>query len=288
MKHIVAILTAALLIAGLVGCKKSKAADPEMQAFIDMTLSNLVLVEGGTFIMGDAGREVTDENGNTNHQFWTGDADTHPAHKVTLDSYSIQKHEVTYGEYDYFSKVTERELHKTIALGNVYRGPDYPVWGITWQGAKEYCDWLGEISGLPFDLPSEAQWEYAARSRGLNVPFATDNGLLNFGRNYAGENAPWHPEPPGTYPPNPLGIFDMSGNVSEWVKDWYSWNYYQNSPEKNPQGPKSGSEKIMRGFGVVGSSDFKQLYRRAERSLSDKDDTGIRCVINRPDPVTKN
>ncbi len=286
MKIIASILAAVLLITGLGGCNISKAADPEVQAFIDKTLSNLVFVEGGSFMMGDAGREVTDERG-TYHAFWTGDADTQPAHKVTLDSYSIQKYEVTYGEYDNFSKVTKRDLFKKDYIGDKDRAPEIPVIGLPWQDAKDYCDWLSEISGLPFDLPTEAQWEYAARSRGLNVPFATDNGLLDKGRNYRGKGSPWHPQSPGTYPPNPLGLYDMTGNVSEWVKDWYAWDYYKHSPPNNPQGPEKGSQKILRGSDVIGTAAFKLLHRRREVLPNTVDGGGIRCVVNRIEPTTQ-
>ncbi len=129
-----------------------------------------------------------------------------------------------------------------------------------WQEAKDYCQWLGNVSTLPFDLPTEAQWEYAARSRGGKVYFATNNGYtqLQGGHYYDPEleryveytheeaNAARGIENVDAYPPNPLGVFGMSNQISEWVNDWYSPTYYQNSPEFNPQGPGSGTEKVLR------------------------------------------
>lgn len=284
MKHYVLFFLVAIMALGLGGCKKNKVIDPQMQAFIERQLANLVFVEGGTFMMGDAGREVTDEYG-TRHRYWTGDPDTVPAHEVTLDSYSIQKFEVTFEEFDFFTKVTNRPIFKDYALEEPFRSPEIALAGVTWNQAKEYCEWLADVSGLPFDLPTEAQWEFAARSRGLNVGFATDTGELDLGRNYAGANSPWHTDPPGTYPPNPLGLYDMTGNAAEWVKDWYQWNYYEHSPGVNPQGPITGEEKIMRGSHVVGSSEFKLLYRRRQAPPESTDGGGIRCVVNLTIPI---
>ncbi|MDA8137524.1 MAG: SUMF1/EgtB/PvdO family nonheme iron enzyme [Desulfobacteraceae bacterium] len=251
-------------------------------------VQNLVFVEGGAFIMGDAGAEFTDEDGQKIFSFWTGDADTKPAHKVTLSSYSMMKYEVTYQDYDLFCKLTRHTLAREKSIGDPSRAPELAAAAIPWQDAKDYCLWLGEVIGLPVDLPTEAQWEYAARSRGMNVGFATDNGKIDFRRNYRGEGAPWHPQAPGTYPPNPLGLYDMTGNVCEWVDDWYASDYYQHSPELNPKGPDKGSQRIMRGFGVIGSPEFNLLYRRKVRPPESTDGAGIRCVVNAPAPVKAN
>ncbi len=284
MKKVIALLVAVLLVPSLSACR-SEEDEQKVQALVKRTLENLVFVEGGSFTMGDAGVTYTNEYGREVFRYWTGEPDTKPAHKVTLDSYSIQKYETTYEDFDLFSNVTGRELIDEDALGDPDRTSEKPVWGVPWQPAKDYCQWLSEESGLPFDLPTEAQWEYAARSRGLNVAFATDNGKIDIGRNYRGKGSPWHPDPPGTYPPNPLGLYDMTGNVSEWVNDWYDQDYYASSPEKNPQGPASGNLKIMRGFGIIGSVEFNALLRRKERGPESTDGAGIRCVINTPQPV---
>ncbi len=286
MNRAIAVVIILFITSSLISCK-NRISEEKKKAIREKIAQNLVFVEGGTFMMGDAGAEFTDENGEKFFSYWTADRDTQPAHKVTLDSYSILKFEVTYGDFDLFCKSTRREILEERALKEKRRGPSYPIWGCTWQDAKEYCLWLGEVTGLPIDLPTEAQWEFAARSRGLNVGYATDNGKLDPGRNYRGKNSPWHPEPPGTYPPNPLGLYDMSGNVFEWVNDWYVSNYYEKSPELNPQGPEKGTLKIMRGFDVLGSTEFNILYRRAERKPESKDGAGIRCVVNLPEPATE-
>ncbi len=284
MKTIISLLLAVLLVPSLSACR-SEEDEQKIQAVVKRTLENLVFVEGGSFTMGDAGVTYTNEYGREVFRYWTGEPDTKPAHKVTLDSYSIQKYEVTYEELDLFSKLEGYEYVRAKSLGHYSREPNMAVWGVPWQPAKDYCKWLGEETGLPFDLPTEAQWEYAARSRGLNVAFATDNGKIDFDRNYAGKKATWHPSPPGSYPPNPLGLYDMTGNVWEWVNDWYDQDSYANSPEKNPQGPEKGHEKIMRGAGVVGSAEYKVLFRRRPDPPTSTDGGGIRCVINNPQPV---
>jgi formylglycine-generating enzyme len=286
MKNLLALAATTLVLTGLLSCREH-LNEAQKKALYDKTTAGLVFVEGGTFMMGDGGAEFTDKNGRKFKSYWTGDRDTKPAHKVTLDSYSMMKYEVTYKDFDFFCKLKGRKQTREKSVGHYSRKPDMSVWGAPWQDAKDYCQWLGDETGLPMDLPTEAQWEYAARSRGRNVGFATDNGKLDFRRNYRGEGAPWHPQPPGTYPPNPLGLYDMTGNVCEWVDDWYASDYYRHSPELNPKGPDKGTKKIMRGFGVIGSPEFNLLYRRKERPPESTDGAGIRCVVNLPTPVEK-
>lgn len=97
-----------------------------------------------------------------------------------------------------------------------------------------------------------------------------------------------HAEPPGTYPPTPLNLHEMTGNVSEWVNDWYQWNYYQASTELNPQGPQTGKNKVLRGFSIVGDAGLKIIYERMSRKIDYNSGTGIRCALNSPAPVTSN
>ncbi|MGB4073998.1 formylglycine-generating enzyme family protein, partial [Pseudomonas sp.] len=108
------------------------------------------------------------------------------------------------------------------------------------------------LSGAPVDLPSEAQWEFAARNRGQHVIYPTDTGTLDFGRNYPPRTDEMHVpvHPVGSFAPNPLGLYDMAGNAKDWVNDWYDPDYYPNSPLDNPKGPETGLYKIMRGHGV--------------------------------------
>lgn len=262
---------------------KKKVEEPEIlsvskemvQSLLKENLANMVYVKGGSFMMGDGYDEETGLP-------WTIGRDNKPVHKVTLGSYYIGKYEVTYREHDIFATVTGKEP-SLIWLDRLnLRKPEIAA-GVSWYDAKDYCQWLGERTGLPFDLPTEAQWEYAARSRGEDVYAATDNGNIEPERNYPGHirNA----LAPGQFPPNPLGIHDMSGNVIEWVNDWYDPDYYQNSPEKNPQGPEGGQLKIKRGGSFLESPEGGNVYTRQELSPeTDYKNVGFRCVLNVSDP----
>lgn len=251
----------------LSGCGESADISEAEQRVIDHTLKSLVFVEGGTFTMG--------------HPQFTKTVE------VTLDSYSIQAYEVSYWEFDTFAEATGSRKPSQRSFGKPSRQPENPAWGLTWYDAQKYCHWLGELTDLPFELPTEAQWEYAATSRGTSrALYATDDGTQDWGRNYrGGPNTPWHPEPSGTYPPNPLGVFDMTGNVPEWVLDWHDKNYYEKSPGINPQGPKTGTTKIYRGGSVGGTQRYNVLYRRSPGLKPDDKQGGVRCVVNQPQVI---
>jgi sulfatase modifying factor 1 len=203
---------------------------------------SLRLIKGGTFEMGDWGTESGAPY----------DIDTYsrPVHKVTLDSFSMMAYKVTYDDFDVFTDATGNERINMGRIHVSYRAPKRPA-GVSWYGAKAYCQWLGTLTNLPFDLPSEAQWEFAARSGGKQILFATDNGKIERPRNFPNEWQHGEKKPPlpdvGSYPPNPVGLYGMSENTGEWVNDWFDENYYKRSPEKNPSGPEKGTEKVQRG-----------------------------------------
>jgi formylglycine-generating enzyme required for sulfatase activity len=269
----------------LSSCSGQPDAD-DVRALLEKTLQNMVFVKGGTFMMGDSGGTYVDKHGNRRTvSAWTGYRDNKPAHKVTLDSYYIGKFEVTYGEYDIFTKLTGRPLRLKWRQGRASREPNIPVGVPNWYAAKAYCTWLSKVSGLPFDLPTEAQWEYAARSRGRRVPYATDNGRLDPERNYNKAHpvlARGQAKPTGSHPPNPLGLYDMHGNVAEWVNDWYDRHYYHHSPVLNPRGPKTGKKKLWRGGGNFGTQAYNTVYTRADRPPTHDGGgaIGMRCVLN--------
>jgi formylglycine-generating enzyme required for sulfatase activity len=144
-------------------CSSQTKATPEQQQIINQAKANFVFVKGGTFVMG---------NRNVQHA---------TEHQVTLDSYSISKYETTFKEFDIYSELNEKEK-----LASYYRdlkgfGQNYGAKWMNWHQAKAYCQWLGTQFNLPIDLPTEAQWEYAARSRGLNIEHATDSGKIEGG-----------------------------------------------------------------------------------------------------------
>ena len=261
-----------------------KNIDAKVRALVDETLKNMVFVKGGSFMMGDYVHIPISEG--RYPAYWSHGMDSKPAHKVALDGFHIGKYEVTFREYDIYTHATNRPplAPRALKVKMPYRQPDKPAIEVTWQMARNYCHWLGHLTGLPFELPTEAQWEYAARSRGRYVGFATDTGLADIGRNFPPFERYGHPV--GKYPPNPLGIYDMSANVDEWVLDWYAEDYYQHSPEKNPKGPESGTKKVIRGGSYRESPGGSTVYsRKAVTPDTDLSTLGFRCVINQPTPI---
>ena len=187
-----------------------------------------------------------------------------------------------------------------------------------WYDAEKYCNWLGKVSGLPFALPTEAQWEYAARNRGQFIIAGTNNGVLemegiNRGINISGAldredfarkmgltGGTMVALPVDSYPPNLLGLYDMAGNGYDWIKDWYDPDYYKYSPVVDPQGPEKPVfkrredidstaekyQKVLRGAGLSGP--FNGLTVARFKSSPDTNvtfATTVRCVINNPQPV---
>lgn len=166
-----------------------------------------------------------------------GDADELPVHEVCLDSFYIGKHEVTQNEYQ----------NTTGNNPSLYRGNQLPVESTSWHDATWFALRLSELSGRHYRLPTEAQWEYAARSAGAEQLYAGGGDFRSVAwiKDKAGR---------GTYlvgqkNANSLSVHDMSGNVWEWCSDWYSPNYYHNSPRSNPPGPLIGEQRVLRGGG---------------------------------------
>jgi sulfatase modifying factor 1 len=213
--------------------------------------ANLVSFEAGAFEMGDWGPEV-----NEGGLPFDG-PDSKPLHKVRLDAFSIGKFPVTYAEFDVFTAALRLPRINQADFVQRYRKPNNPA-GVSWQGAYDYCRWLGKLTGLSFDLPSEAQWEYAARSGGRRVRYPTDNGELEEGRNlpsYEQQISAGGLVAVDSFPPNPAGVYYMSAGVREWTNDWYDKDYYERSPFENPKGPKDGTARVVRGhFGSGGSA----------------------------------
>lgn len=235
-----------LILFHISGCEQKKQ-------FLKETMKNMVYVKGGTFEMGDFcvkeyGTYCALSNNNASL----------PVHSVTLDSFYMAKYKVTYSEYDHFTndqslpklKIDQTWLKKYPSL----RGDDYPATA-NWQLSMDYCQWLAKKTSLPFNLPTEAQWEYAARNRGQDTQYGTNDGHFRVGINvpsyeqekgYSGYYAGLYPV--GKFPASPLGIFDMAGNGQEWMFDWFSDTFYQHSPAHNPTGPQLGIEKVLRGM----------------------------------------
>ncbi|WP_201567862.1 formylglycine-generating enzyme family protein [Psychrobacter immobilis] len=295
---------------GVPQTRSDLTADEQQQLddFLAQQKANMRFIEGGSFEMGDFGHKLDWTDGLP----LTGQADNKPLHPITLDSFSMNAYKATYGDFDIYSMATgqQQEGMQEVTIG--VRQPNAAA-GINWQTAQHYCQWLGQQLDVPMSLPTEAQWEYAARNRGQYVLFPTDTGEIDPGRNM------WTYEEKrefsdkyntslavpmlGLYPPNPLGLYDLSNQNYEWMTDWYDPEYYANSPESNPQGPETGTEKVLRGVeanegsagnvqagGSVTIKRFQKEPNPPTLEIAPKANqnafTSARCVVNSSKPMS--
>ncbi len=184
----------------------------------------MVYVEGGTFEMG-----ATSEQGSD------AESKEKPVHRVTLSDYYIGKYEVT------------QELWKAVMGSNpsLNIGSQNPVESVSWNDCQEFISRLNSLTGRTFRLPTEAEWEYAARggNKSRHYKYSGSNNIDDVA--WYGHYGAYYTYPVGTKSPNELGIYDMSGNVWEWCSDWYG--SYSSGAQTNPQGPASGSRRVSRG-----------------------------------------
>lgn len=286
----------------------------QLEKYISQIKSQLVYVKGGEFLMGDFGEQYGKE-----HLPYDAKPDSKPLHKVELNSYSISKFKVNNSEYKNYLRFVGsggREITEASGLKEMweeYSSMDNTPAHVDWHEADAYCQWLAKVTHLPFSLPTEAQWEYAARNRGQYVIVPTDDGTIriknrkginittsmdreNYSRNAGSSLGILSPMPGDFRPSNPLGVYDMAGNGWEWVKDWYDPEYYSYSPINNPQGPDKpifkGSdgnyEKVMRGQDLSGPGRGLTVIRYHADPDSKNYiplDKTVRCVVNSPEPI---
>jgi formylglycine-generating enzyme len=181
--------------------------------------------------------------------FWMGSIDgqdnERPVHRVWVDEFYLAARQVTNREYWAFVRATCIEA-PPLCEDSHFSRPDQPVVAVSWFEAVTYCKWLNEITGGKFRLPTEAEWERAARSSKENKLYPWGNETPQSRPRYQ-ERWLCGPEPVAQYPPNAFGVFDICENVHEWCTDWYQTNYYANSPERNPQGSENGERRASRG-----------------------------------------
>jgi formylglycine-generating enzyme required for sulfatase activity len=224
-----------------------------------------VFVKGGCYQMGDV--------------FGHGNVDEVPVHEVCIRDFYIGKHEVT------------REQWGKIMSGNPFfpKGGDrYPVENISWHEVQEFIGRLNRLSRrkyIEYRLPTEAEWEYAARSGGQKEKWAgttRESELDEFA--WTDQNSGEQTHPVGLKKPNGLGLFDMSGNVWEWVADWYDQDYYRDSPRNNPRGPDRSWDhtKVIRGGSWISMPGDSRASLRAKAIPSVRGNLGFRLVFCPP------
>jgi len=278
-----AVLFALVLVPG---CGSATRVTPTAtpKPTLQVPTPEMVLVEAGTFEMGSS----------------AGRPEEQPVHTVSITRpFYIARYAVTFEEYDRFCEDTDRQQAEDRGRG---RGR-LPVINVTWYGAVAYCNWLSQREGLTpcysgsgkstecdfsangYRLPTEAEWEYAARG-----------GHKSLGYLYAGSNDPdevaWYGANPGDgmHPvgqkkPNELGLHDMSGNLFEWCWDWYGDDYYASSPSADPTGPPTpkvttvrGGERVRRSGSWREEADSVRTTARSFDYASYVGDTGFRLV----------
>ncbi len=212
----------------------------------------------------------------------SGDSDESPVHSVYLDAFYIDIYQVTNALYALCVKAgaciepSSKKSHTRDAYYGISLYDYYPVIWVDRNQARNYCEWRGSR------LPTEAEWEKAARGglEGNLYPWGDqepDCSMLN----YIGKNGLCEGDTTrvGSYAPNGFGLFDMAGNVWEWVWDWYSDKYYTLSPSHNPRGPESGDFRVLRGGGWnCGSYGIRISDRNGSGPGNGSDDYGFRCA----------
>jgi formylglycine-generating enzyme required for sulfatase activity len=242
----------------------------------------LVLIPAGSFEMGSR----------------PGRAEEKPVHRVWIDSFLMDRHEVTQAEYEKLGRI------EAFACPSHFKAADLPVEQVTWPQAARFCNARSRLEGLQpcynedtgacdfgangYRLPTEAEWEYACRAAtDSDYSFGGDARKLGDFAWFA-DNSAQKTHPVGQKKPNPRGLFDMHGNVAEWCQDVYDPGYYRISPEKNPCGPAEGNEYVLRGGSWKSAADALRSARRLGENpgFSDaclaRDAIGFRCVRKPP------
>jgi formylglycine-generating enzyme required for sulfatase activity len=231
-----------------------------------------VAIPGGVFMMGND----------------SGDGDEKPAHQVRVDPFHMSRTEITNRQYMAFLDDTgyQRPKDPGFAKNYLLAWPDLPVVNVSYNDAVEFCAWASARFNAAIRLPTEAEWEYAARAGssdsatlyawGSEDPMHMARYKANAGRDVATVTR-------DTFPANAFGLFHMSGNVSEWVLDYYARDYYITSPIRNPAGPATGSKRVVRGGSWDEGVDELRTSHRANRDPADRrSEIGFRVVVKLP------
>ena len=210
------------------------------------------------------------------------DEDEKPLHFVEIShGFWMARAHTTVRAYEQFVAATEEKMPQAPFFNLEWKEKDHPIVRMKWEHADAFCKWAGGR------LPTEAQWEYAARGGEEGFIYPSGNFLTHEDANYedTGGRDRWdYTSPAGSFPPNAYGLYDMAGNVWEWVADWYHAKSYSHSPSKDPPGPFRGYERV-----IVGGSWFNvpRVLRISDRfklyEISRSFDLGFRCLGNGPE-----
>ena len=273
------VIAAACLLATIFavnpGCRRAEDTDSTVDVITTQSGLEMVMIPGGWFEMGST----------------KGGEDETPAHKVWISPFLTDRYEVVQGQFKKFQMPDPSH----------FKNPKNPLDQINWTDAAMYCNerslaeglepcyneetWDCNFAATGYRLPTEAEWEYACRA-GTNSQYSFGDAMQKL-KDHAwfADNSSKTTQTVGQKQPNPWGLYDMHGNVSEWCNDFYGKDYYKNSPEKDPKGPPSGRERVLRG-GAWNSSagSCRSSYRTSDPSINDtclaSDAIGFRCVRN--------
>ena len=233
--------------------------------------AEMMLIPAGDFFMG-----TVDDSG-THY-------DELPVHNVYLDAFWIDRYEVTNRLYKVFIDETG---HRAPYVNTEWARPynwkgdayppgkaDFPVVLVSWEDAAAYAKWAGKR------LPTEAEWEKAARGGLVKKKYPWGDQIIRHNANYFSSITRKNQmKPVGTFPPNSFGIYDTAGNVWEWCADWYDQAYYKKSPEKNPQGPENGTYRSYRGGAWINREEQLRCSERARNApVHQSHIIGFRCA----------
>ncbi|QXE91380.1 formylglycine-generating enzyme family protein [Geomonas subterranea] len=253
-------IVAAVVMLALAGTAQAKSKAPEI---------DLVEVKGGTYQQGDT--------------FDTGGEDEKPVHQVTVSDFYLGKFEVTQGQWKAVMKTNPSH----------FQGDSLPVENVSWDDAQFFIKRLNKLTGKKYRLPTESEWEYAARSGGGDKYAGTSKGLDKETKENELADYAWYDmnsggqtHAVGVKKPNALGIHDLSGNVWEWVQDRYAADYYAKSATENPQGPETGQDRVRRGGGWTSSErGVRNTFRYGDFANARNDFVGFRLALSREDLV---
>ena len=230
----------------------SAAVADTVKTFKDCpTCPEMVVIPAGSFVMGtpDSTRAAPNDSSNDKEK---------PARTIQMTSFSLGKYEVTQAEWVAVMGENPSESE----------GQNLPVDHVSWEMAQSFVEKLSKLTGKKYRLPSEAEWEYAARAGTSKEYYDSDEIASLDAYAWFGANSEKEAHAVGQKKPNRFGLYDMHGNVWEWTSDWYALDYYANSPKSDPKGPPTGTHHVLRG----GSASVKNFECRcAMRGESARD-----------------